>query len=204
MMKHTGTMVAALIALALYPSAWAVNKCTGPDGKVTYQDALCPGTAKAAEKIKAQDNSPGLERGSGADTARATLELARLQHRTAIQDGINRREPVIGMTTSQLAQAMGAPNRVNAGNYNGSLQDQLIYYRNGRTLYVYTENGVVRSIQNTEGSYSAPAVNQQNTRPCPSEQEIRNARTSASSVTDNYWVQQEKIDLVRRMERCWQ
>jgi len=202
-MKTFTPVTAFCLLLAASCSAHAVNKCTSADGTVTYQDTVCPGAAKATEKIKAQDNSPGLERGAGADAARAKLELARLQHRTAILAAINRREPAIGMTTSQLAQAMGAPNKVNAGNYSGSLQDQLIYYRNGRTIYVYTENGVVRSIQNTEGSYTAPAVSHQNTRPCPSELEIRNARTSASSITDNYWVRQEKLDLVKRMERCW-
>ncbi len=31
-------------ALSAAVPAWAVNKCTGPDGKVMFQDAPCPGT----------------------------------------------------------------------------------------------------------------------------------------------------------------
>lgn len=38
----------ALLAGACSP-AWAVNKCTGPDGKVAYQDAPCANTSKATE-----------------------------------------------------------------------------------------------------------------------------------------------------------
>ena len=32
------------LALGFLAPAWAVNKCTGPDGKVMFQDAPCPGT----------------------------------------------------------------------------------------------------------------------------------------------------------------
>lgn len=193
----------AFAAALTCQSAFAVNKCTGPDGVVTYQDAACASSSKSAEKIRAQDNSPGIDRSVEGGAARSKLELARLQQRTAILSGINRGEPVIGMTTSQLAQAMGSPDRINAGNYNGRLHDQLIYHRNGRTLYVYTENGVVRSIQNTEGSHGSASASPANNRPCPTPLEIRNARTSANSITDNYWVQREKMELVRRMESCW-
>ena len=41
-----------IIATALLLSsmgAWAVNKCTGPDGKVSFQDAACPGTGQALQ-----------------------------------------------------------------------------------------------------------------------------------------------------------
>lgn len=38
----------SLLALSLAASpAWAVNKCTGPDGKVTFQDAPCVGRGEA-------------------------------------------------------------------------------------------------------------------------------------------------------------
>lgn len=54
MMKHTGPMVATLFAMALHPAAWAVNKCTGADGAVTYQDAPCA-TAAQPEKLRFLD-----------------------------------------------------------------------------------------------------------------------------------------------------
>ena len=41
-----------LIAALLVAPAWAVNKCTGADGKVTYQDAACPISAKDGQQVK--------------------------------------------------------------------------------------------------------------------------------------------------------
>ena len=40
-----------LLAAALFAAApvWAINKCKGPDGKVTFQDAPC---ADQGEKIE--------------------------------------------------------------------------------------------------------------------------------------------------------
>lgn len=38
--------------LAAMPCAWAVNKCTLPDGRVVYQEAACPSAAKEAETVK--------------------------------------------------------------------------------------------------------------------------------------------------------
>jgi len=37
------SLIAAALLAALCAPAWAVNKCTGPDGKVAYQDAPCAG-----------------------------------------------------------------------------------------------------------------------------------------------------------------
>ena len=47
--------VIGLVWLATSP-AWAVNKCTGPDGKVAYQDAPCANTSQATT-IKLPDSS---------------------------------------------------------------------------------------------------------------------------------------------------
>lgn len=40
-MKHL--LIAAALLTVLCAPAWAVNKCTGADGKVVYQDAPCAG-----------------------------------------------------------------------------------------------------------------------------------------------------------------
>lgn len=40
------TLAALSAALAVSP-AWAVNKCTGPDGRVAFQDAPCAGKGEA-------------------------------------------------------------------------------------------------------------------------------------------------------------
>lgn len=40
---------------ALCPPAWAINKCTGADGKVVYQDAPCAASAKTNTQVKTWD-----------------------------------------------------------------------------------------------------------------------------------------------------
>ena len=42
------SLTAAALVLAVVP-VWAVNKCKGPDGKVSFQDAPCPGQGEKIE-----------------------------------------------------------------------------------------------------------------------------------------------------------
>ena len=47
-----------LIAALLVAPAWAVNKCTGPDGKVAFQDAPCVGKGEKIEVLPASGGTP--------------------------------------------------------------------------------------------------------------------------------------------------
>src|SRR5438045_3788535 len=49
------------------------------------------------------------------------------------------------MNLMELQTAMGSPSRVDTGDYPGGYNEQRIYERDGGTIYVYTENGIVRS-----------------------------------------------------------
>lgn len=51
--------VVMLLLAALCAPAWAVNKCTGPDGKMTYQEAKCADGAKTVA-IKLQAPPAGV------------------------------------------------------------------------------------------------------------------------------------------------
>lgn len=53
-------MRAALLATVLLAAApaWAVNKCTGADGKVTFQDTPCTGEKAETVKIFKSDPQP--------------------------------------------------------------------------------------------------------------------------------------------------
>lgn len=54
------TRCAALVALLLAcGQAWAINKCTGPDGKVSFQDAPCT-TDKAEVLHMRRDAAPSV------------------------------------------------------------------------------------------------------------------------------------------------
>lgn len=175
-MKHITHMAVVAAALLVSP-AWAVNKCTGPDGGVVFQDAPCAG------KVEVLKVSPAMGHGatpSAVDgAARARAESAAVNRRADIRGAIERREPMIGMTEAELLQAMGNPDRANLAKYKGNPHNQLIYERGARTLYVYTDAGVVKAIQNSEsiGAARRAAVR------CLTPLEIRSMETSASSIT---------------------
>ena len=86
---------------------------------------------------------------------------------------------MVGMTAEELNLALGKPDKTNAAQYGVDSRNQLIYYRNGRTLYVYADNGVVSAIQDTEG----PATPSRQTR-CPSAKEIREIELEKSKIAN--------------------
>ena len=59
-------MLFAAVLAALCAPAWAVNKCTGADGKVVYQDAACSVAAKTVAQVKTWD-APIADRGASAE-----------------------------------------------------------------------------------------------------------------------------------------
>lgn len=52
-----------LVACCAQPAA-AVNKCTGKDGAVVYQDAPCANAAATSASVKTWSNSPGTYHGT--------------------------------------------------------------------------------------------------------------------------------------------
>lgn len=189
-----GVLMAALMVCA--PS-WAVNKCTGPDGKVSFQDAPCAGKGEALTVRPSGGDAPVP--GSAA-ASKAEADVAAIHRRADIRAAIERREPMVGMTTAELDEAMGQPSRVNLANYNGKQHNQLIYERGARTYYVYTDGGYVRSIQDTEsvGGSRKAAVR------CLSATEIRNMETSASSITLGAAERSERLRQIGEAKRCGQ
>jgi hypothetical protein len=105
------------------------------------------------------------------------------------------------MTRAELDQAMGAPTRVNANNYEGVQKDQIIYERPRATWMVYTESGKVSSIQHRPSINSvsnAPPVN------CLSNFEIRNMRVSANSSSLSEGERVERQKQITEAMRCGQ
>ncbi len=79
-MQRTSLTVGCALMLGmtvLSLPARAVNKCTAPDGTVSFQDAPCPEKSKKAEKIKPREASGGFEhpfaRRGGAQTDAETV-----------------------------------------------------------------------------------------------------------------------------------
>lgn len=185
--------VLALAALAV--PAGAVNKCKGADGKVEYQDAPCSGKGEHIDVRPASGHSDAQAQVS------AQRQLQKLQADNAMADAIRTHQPLVGMTEAQLEEAMGKPAQVNASNYSGVRNDQWVYYRPGETWYVYTRNGIVESIQYRPGSSTASTVRVRS-GPCPSQHEINNAITSATSISLSDVEKAERWRMVRAMQDC--
>jgi hypothetical protein len=191
------TIAAALFALASLATApaAAVNKCTGADGKVVFQDAPCMGKG---ETITVRPASGHANASSAESAARTRSEIAGIEWRSQTAGAIARGEPLVGMTRAEVDQAMGAPTRVNANNYAGVQKDQVIYERPGVTWLVYTETGKVTSIQKRPSinASAGPSVL------CPTPFEIRNMQVSASSSTVSDGERVERQKQVSEAMRC--
>ena len=181
--------------LAFSAPAWAVNKCTGADGKLTFQDAPC---ADKGEKIEVR---PASGHASLKAQGEAQARVERMKLDTTMAEAIRLQKPLVGMTMAQLQEAMGLPTKVNASNYNGTLSDQVIYERPHETWYVYTRNGVVDSIQHRPGVPIGAAPVRAAVQ-CPAQHEIKNAITSASSITLSEGERIERWRAIRAMQGC--
>lgn len=104
--------VAGLLA-GLYNPAWAINKCTGPTGQVTFQDAPCatgtggrievrPASGRAPESAAPMASSPG---GSTTPPKVQQTEAQRLEKVLASSQAYRRR---VDLESLLVPQAQGA------------------------------------------------------------------------------------------------
>ncbi len=191
-MKKTA---AAATMLFISLNALAINKCKGPNGTTVFQDAPCSG---AGETLTVRPATGPAKEGAEEGRIKAKAMLDEVNRRLEIRKAIEERQPLIGMTISELQQAMGSPDRANLANYEGTQHNQLIYERHNRTIYVYTDQGFVKAIQNTEaiGRPRLPRA------PCLSALEIRNMETSANSITLSEAERVERLRQIGEAKKC--
>jgi hypothetical protein len=121
---------ATLMAFAVSP-AWAVNKCTAPDGKVQFQDAPCAGKGEAITVRPASGSKSSV-----------TPEAA---------NAIATQDVFVGMTAAEVRRSWGAPHKINATVTGSGTSQQWVYRRErNQAQYIYLDNGVVRSIQSPQ------------------------------------------------------
>ena len=175
-------LAAPLIALA-FPAA-AVYKCQGADGRTSFQEIPCAAVEKQTEvRTFASPAAP-----------QAQAERPAVQG-PSVNEAIAGRYPVRGMTLGELQSAMGDPVRVDTGDYEGGYTERRTYQRPGATIHVYTEDGIVRSVQTSQNTRVAQ-------RPCPSAQDIRNEEVSANSISLNSSERRERQRRIQRMKAC--
>lgn len=168
--------LSAILLIILAFPATAQNKCKQSDGTTVYQQAACANSTKQ-ESLRVFAAPPEEVASSARPNFRA--QINELDRKQAIRDAIAAGRPMVTMTREELQLAMGSPDKLNAAQYGSRTHDQLIYYRNGRTLFVYTENGVVSSIQNTEGTATATRQRQ-----CPTATQIRDIEIEQSKLAN--------------------
>lgn len=181
-----------VLVFATWAAQAQVYKCPDASGRLALQQAPCEGGTQLVQKPKPA--MPATETGTPPGAEAPVIDS------TAINRAIVGSYPVRGMTLKELQQAMGAPTRVNAGDYASAYREQRIYERPGGTYYVYTENGFVAAIQFTQAI--RPAAPVQQARACPGELDIRNAEVSANSIALNEEQRREKMEVVKRMREC--
>lgn len=142
MRKSTRALVAAALLTLIAGPATAVNKCTGPDGAVVFQDAPCEAKGEKLRIMGAGQANP-----NSSATQYWQREAARQKREAAAAEGL----VTIGMSADEVRTAWGDPTKINRTISEGATSEQWVY-RRGRApaQYVYVENGVVRTIQTAE------------------------------------------------------
>jgi hypothetical protein len=136
---------AALLTLATAP-AWAVNKCTGPDGAVVFQDAPCAGKGEVVRVTGAGQADPSSQ---GAQYWQR--EAAKQKRTAAAEQNIAQRKVAIGMNADEVVASWGRPSKINKTITASGTSEQWVYEgAKFRHQYVYLDNGLVRTIQSPE------------------------------------------------------
>ncbi len=161
-----------VVVLMSATSAWAVNKCAGPDGKVSYQDAPCEAKssanrddlADARKRAKSDPEAKALQewlqrekaqyngKPASTDTGSAMSQEDRQRHeRARICNGSYKQEPVVGMTEAVALNCLriGEPTLLQETETVSGISRTYAYSRaaNGLQLHLIVRNGVVVLVQ---------------------------------------------------------
>lgn len=135
------TAAAAMLLTIAAAPGWAINKCTGPDGAVVYQEQSCALSTKA-EVIKA----PGRPLADYELKEREAVSKAKLvckMEEIPFYPSIGWDEAKF-MSCSRIA-LLRSPDAVNVTEHASGQSKQFVYRYDG--AYIYTRNGLVSTIQ---------------------------------------------------------
>ncbi|MFE1573753.1 DUF4124 domain-containing protein [Comamonas odontotermitis] len=135
-----------LMGFAFSPSAWAINKCTDASGKISYQEQPCTASSKGQE-VAIRDTKPA----DSQDNYSAVLnKRIRDAAKTCGVDDLPI-YPDIGWSEEKFLQCsrfgvVSPAGKVNVTRNAAGISKQFVY--RDSDVYIYTNNGVVTSIQN--------------------------------------------------------
>ncbi len=197
-------LTASLAGLSL-PATAGMFKCHTTGG-TTFQQTPCENAKDAAETYQPSGVPKGKADGTSATSAAppaSATEAAPAAEAVVDPQEINRAivgsYPLRGMTITQLQSAMGTPDRINSGDYQGGYSEQRIYTKPPMRYYVYTDGVKVRSIQSSQIVDTTPQVA---SHYCPAALEIKNEEVSANSITLTDDQRKAKLDHIQAMREC--
>ena len=168
MIKPAFFLSAALIAAA---PAWAVNKCTGPDGKTVFQDAPCAksgitvGEDLERKKEQKRETEAALSARNKAENSvtediQRRVQAAMRKSDDALSEARARCKngvpeyPSVGMSEAEFRGCtqfgvLFSHENINETETSAGISKQYVYSRGGSAgiRFVYTRNGVVSAIQ---------------------------------------------------------
>ena len=155
-MKKIATHILLLGAVLAAGPVWATNKCTGPYGRIVFQDAPCQGNETVRDDLALKQKAAQEKHVKDAQTREmqyqaAVNEKTRLAAEAAEVKADAAKVVRIGMSAAEVRTNWGEPNGINTTTTSYGTSEQWIYYRGSyRTQYVYLSNGVVSSTQSTK------------------------------------------------------
>lgn len=108
---------ATVLMIALSAPAWAINKCTGPDGKVTFQDASCSSGKSEAVQVRpasgSAPNVPAVRAGASqpASGGKPMTEAQRVEKLVADSQRERRRSELEGRLVPEAVAAISTLRR---------------------------------------------------------------------------------------------
>lgn len=177
------TLLGLALCLAAGTAASQVYKCPDVSGKTKFQDAPC--TDGTVVNVK-----PASGEVMAAPRSARTTRSAESSS-----------DPMVGMGKNYLVQTLGAPTSTGAtSSYDGSELEWMTFTQHGKIITVYLKGGYVYRSSTYENDRIRPRG--QLTRTCPSELEIRNAETSASSITLTKAERRQQQLKIMQMKSC--
>ena len=135
-----------IVGVAYCPSTWAINKCTDASGKISYQEQPCTASDKGQEVTIRNTKSANSVDNYGAILDKRIRDAAK----TCGMDDLPI-YPDIGWTEDKFLQCsrfgvVSPASKVNITRNATGVFKQFVY--RDSDVYIYTNNGVVTSIQN--------------------------------------------------------
>lgn len=139
------THIVIVVAFLASSPVLAVNKCKGPDGKVTYQESACAASEKGETVIIRETKTPDF-----ASSYEATLKKRVRDAAQACRLDDLPSLPEVGWSEEKFLQCsrfgvVAPASKVNVTRSTTGVFKQFVY--RDSDVYIYTTNGVVTAVQ---------------------------------------------------------